>query len=600
MTKLKNTPIKYTSRDFDSIKKDIVAHAKRYYPDSWKDFSKSSINALLVDSVAYIGDVLSYYIDYQVNESFLDTALEFNNIRKHARALGYKFAGSPNSYGTVSIFCLIPSNSDGTAPDFAYMPTIKRGSIFNSVNGGTFSLTENVRLDDPKNEIVAARFNSSTGATTHFAVKAYGQIVSGVFQRVILDLSNSVFERFRKVRVGGSDISEIISVKDSEGNKFYEVENLSQEVVFEETTSTDAAASGVRSVIKPYVASRRFTMEQDDTGTFLQFGFGSENDEQEGLADPSQVAIKMHGKRSISKMSFDPSNLLRTSKLGISPSGTNLTIIAKSNNQTNVNSGANTVIQLGSKIIQFDNPELLQSDKKQSVVASFEVTNEEPIMGSTEKLTNQELKVRAKTYFTTQNRAVTRQDYESMIYNMPKKFGLVKRVSVINDPSASNRRLAIYLISEGSTGKLTIANQTIKKNVKNWIMQYKSLNDVVDLYDAKIVNFGIKFKVTVDERFSRLDIIGRCVKRIKDYYSNQLYIGEPVYTTRLYSILSKVEGVSDVKKVTVYQKYGGDYSSTRINFDEAMSKDGTYIQAPKNVIMELKYPDMDIKGTLIR
>tara|TARA_R110002110_G_scaffold126866_3_gene305525 strand:- start:12 stop:1814 length:1803 start_codon:yes stop_codon:yes gene_type:complete len=600
MTKLKNTPIKYTSRDFDSIKKDIVAHAKRYYPDSWKDFSKSSINALLVDSVAYIGDVLSYYIDYQVNESFLDTALEFNNIRKHARALGYKFAGSPSSYGTVSIYCLIPSNSDGTAPDFAYMPTIKRGSIFNSVNGGTFSLTENVRLDDPKNEIVAARFNSSTGATTHFAVKAYGQIVSGVFQRVIIDLSNSVFERFRKVRVGGADISEIISVKDSEGNKFYEVENLSQEVVFEETTNTDALATGVRSVIKPYVASRRFTMEQDDTGTFLQFGFGSENDEQEGLADPSQVAIKMHGKRSISKMSFDPSNLLKTSKLGISPSGTNLTIIAKSNNQTNVNSGANTVIQLGSKIIQFDNPELLQSDKKQSVVASFEVTNEEPIMGSTEKLTNQELKVRAKTYFTTQNRAVTRQDYESMIYNMPKKFGLIKRVSVINDPSASNRRLAIYLISEGSTGKLAIANQTIKKNVKNWIMQYKSLNDVVDLYDAKIVNFGIKFKVTVDERFSRLDIIGRCVKRIKDYYSNQLYIGEPVYTTRLYSILSKVEGVSDVKKVTVYQKYGGDYSSTRINFDEAMSKDGTYIQAPKNVIMELKYPDMDIKGTLIR
>ena len=102
----------------------------------------------------------------------------------------------------------------------------------------------------------------------------------------------------------------------------------------------------------------------------------------------------------------------------------------------------------------------------QAVIASFEVTNEEPIMGSTEKLTNQELKVRVKTYFTTQNRAVTRQDYESMIYNMPKKFGLVKRVSVINDPSASNRRLAIYLISEDSVGKLIVANETIKRMLR--------------------------------------------------------------------------------------------------------------------------------------
>ncbi len=183
---------------------------------------------------------------------------------------------------------------------------------------------------------------------------------------------------------------------------------------------------------------------------------------------------------------------------------------------------------------------------------------------------------------------------------MPNKFGVVKRISVVNDPSATNRRLAIYLISEDNNGKLVTANTKIKNNVKNWIMQYKSLNDVIDLFDAKIVNFGIDFKVTLDHRFSRFDIIGRCVTRLKEYFSNQLYIGEPVYITRLYSVLSKVEGVSDVKKVNVYQKFGGNYSSTRINFSEALSKDGTYIQTPQNVIMELKYPDVDIKGNLIK
>ena len=600
MTKLKTTPIKYTSRDYDSIQKDLINHAKRNYSETWKDFSKGTVNSLLVDTVAYVGDVLSYYLDYQVNESFIDTAIEFKNIRKHARALGYKYSGNSNSYGTITVFCLVPAVGDGTAPDFTYMPTVKRGTSFEAINGGVFTLTEDLRLDNPKNDIVAARFNATTGATTYFAVKAYSQVVSGVFNQIIVDLTNSTFKKFRKIRAGGPNITDILSVTDSDGNKFYEVENLAQEVVFEQTTNKDAATDGVRSILKPYIASRRFVIEQDDTGTYLQFGFGSEDDVQQGLADPSQVAIKMHGKRTITSLSFDPSKLLGTSTLGIAPGATSLTIIAKSNNKENTSAGVNTVTTVANRIVAFDNPQTLSPVKMNTVIGSLEVTNNEPLVGSTTEITNEELKQRAKTYYSTQNRAVTRQDYESMIYNMPNKFGLIKRVSVVNDPSASNRRLAIYLISEGNDGNLVLANEKIKNNVKNWIIQYKSLNDVIDLYDAKIVNFGINFKVAVDHRFSQFDIIGRCIKRIKDYYSNQLYIGEPIYITRLYSVLSKVEGVSDVKKVNVFQKYGGSYSDTNINFNEALSQDGTYIKTPKNVIMELKFPNMDIKGNLIK
>jgi hypothetical protein len=599
MTKLKNTPIKYTSRDFDSIKNDLVEHAKRYYPEQWKDFSKSTINSLLIDSVAYVGDVLSYYIDYQVNESFLDTSLEFNNIRKHARALGYKFAGSPNSYGIVTLYCLVPATGNGTAPDFAYLPTIAQGTSFEANSGGVFTLTEDVRFDDSNNEIVAARFNATTGATTHFAIKTFGQVVSGVLQRVTVDLTDSSFERFRRIRLGSGDITEILSVVDSDGNKYYEVENLAQEVVFEETTNPTAASDGVRSIIKPFVASRRFVVEQDDTGTYIQFGFGSEDDPQEGLADPAQVAIKMHGKKTITDLTFDPAKLLNTTKLGISPSGTTLTVVVKSNTASNTNAGVNTINTIKNRIVLFDDLQSLASGKVQDIINSVEVTNDEPIVGNTEQMTGQELKQRAKTYYSTQNRAVTKQDYVSMIYNMPSKFGMVKRVSIVNDPSATNRRIAMYLISEDADGKLTTANSRIKSNVKNWIMQYKSLNDVIDIFDAKVVNFGVDFKVTVDERFSNEDIIGKCVNRIKEYFSNQLYIGEPIYITRMYSVLGKIEGVADVKKVNVFQKTGSNYSSTRISFDEALSRDGTYIQTPRNVVMELKFPNIDIKGTLV-
>jgi phage-related baseplate assembly protein len=600
MSKQKKTPIKYTSRDFDTIRQDLVEHAKRFYPNEWKDFSKSTINSLLVDSVAYVGDVLSFYLDYQANESFLDTAIEFNNVRKHARALGFKYAGAPSTYGIVSMFCMVPANQDGTAPDFDYMPIVRKGATFSSSNGGNFLLTEDVNFGDISNEIVAARFDNTTGGTTFFAVKAYGQISSGLFSRANVDLSNSAFERFRRVRIGGDDVVEIIDVVDTDGNKYYEVDNLSQEVVFEETTNTNATSDGVRSILKPFSAARRFVVEQDDTGTYLQFGFGSESSDEDELVDPSKVAIQMHGKSYVSNFRFDPSKLVGTTKLGISPSGTNLTIILKTNDSNSANASANTVTKIMNSSFRFPNETSLNQGKMSAVIGSLEITNEEPIVGATEQITTEELKQRAKGYYTTQSRAVTRQDYESMIYNMPNKFGIIKRVSVINDPSATNRRAAIYVISEDQNGNLTTATSSLKTNMKNWISQYKAMNDVIDIYDAKIVNFGVDYRVVLDTRFKDINVVGRCNAAITEYFSNQLYIGEPIYTTRLYSILGKVEGVADVKTVRVMQKRGADYSSVNINFDDAMSSDGTYIMTPKNAIMELKYPNRDIKGTLIR
>jgi len=600
MSKQKKTPIKYTSRDFDSIREDIVEHAKRFYPEQWKDFSKGTINALLVDSVAYVGDVLSYYLDYQANESFMDSAIEFNNIRKHARSMGFKFAGSPNSYGFVSLFVMVPSNIDGTAPDSSYMPILQKGSSFSSSTGGVFTLTEDVNFNDPMNDMVAAQFDATTGQTTHFAIKAVGQVVSGVFSRITVDLTNSTFEKFRKVRIGGATYSEVISVTDSDGNTYYEVDNLSQEVVFRETTNREAAAEGVRSILKPFVATRRFVVEQDDTGTYLQFGFGSEDSEAEEIADPSKVFLEMHGKNYISSQTFDPSKLIGTTKLGVSPSGTTLTVVAKSNTTDLSSAPANSITSVSNARMKFSSEITLIASKKSAVVSSLEITNEEPIIGSAERMSNEELKQRALGNYAAQGRAVTRQDYESLIYNMPNKFGIIKRVSVVNDPSATNRRMAIYVVSEGTDGKLIVPNDRIKQNVKNWLTQYKSLNDVIDIYDAKIVNFGVDFKVSTDPQFSNENILSRCSAAIRDYFSNQSYIGEPIYITRLYAILSKVEGVADVKRVNVYQKVGGNYSSVRMNFKEAMSQDGTFIKAPKNVIMELKYPTRDIKGVLVK
>jgi len=598
MPKNKNVMVKYTSRDFESIKEDLVQHAKRYYPDSYKDFSAASFGSLMLDIVSYTGDILSYYLDYHVNESFLDTSLEFDNIRKHARALGYKFSGTPSSYGIVSLFILCPANNTGNAPDRNYLPILKAGSSFATADGGNFTLTEDVDFSHEKSDIVAARFDSNNGQTTYFAVRAYGQVKSGILQRTTVDLSNSVFEKFKRIRVGGPNISEIMSVYDTEGNRYYEVDSLSQEVIFVDTTNKNAQVDGVRSILKPFATTRRFTVEQDDTGTYLQFGFGSEDEDDQGITDPSRVALKMSGKDYVSSKSFDPAKLVSTNKLGISPYNTEMTIKFVSNTPNSTNIGANTLTSVASKTLLFDDVSVLVNSERSFVENSLEVNNDDPITSINVDISVEELKQRAKSHYAMQNRAVTKQDYESLVYNMPRKYGAVTRANIINDPSSSNRKISLYLISQDNNGNLFQTNVVTKSNIKNWINQYKGLNDQIEIYDTKIVNFGVEFVVMIDKRFSHDVVLQQCIDEIKTLFSDKLYIGEPLYITRIYEKLNRVDGVVDVRKVMIKNKTGGIYSTISMDLDKILSKDGTYYKTPDNVILELKYPDIDIKGTV--
>ena len=597
MPKNKNVAIKYTSRDFETIKQDLVDHAKRYYSDTYRDFTAASFGSMMLDVVAYTGDILSYYLDYHVNESFLDTSLEFNNIRKHARALGYKFSGTPASFGVVSLFILCPANTEGNAPDTNYLPILKAGSSFSSENGGNFILTEDVDFSDASTDVVAARFNSSTGATTYFAIRAHGQVQSGTLRRSTVNLENSVFEKFKKVRVGASNISEIISVNDSSGNRYYEVDNLSQEVIFVDTTNKNAANDGVRSIMKPFATTRRFVVEQDDTGTFLQFGFGSADEDDSGVTDPASVALKMHGKNYISSKSFDPTKLMSTNKLGISPHNTELVIIYRTNSVDATNVSANSIVNVINSEFVYKDLNLIISSQRNFLENSIEVNNDEPITSINVDITVDELKQRAKSHYATQNRAVTQQDYESLVYNMPGKFGAVKRASVINDPSSTNRKLTMYVVSENSDGQLALANSVTKNNLKNWLNQYRAINDQIEIMNPKIINFEVEFVVMTDKRYSQNEVLLECTETVKDLFSDKLYIGEPIYISRIYEKLNRIDGVVDVRKVALHNKNDGNYSAVFLDFDKILSRDGTYIETPKNAIMELKFPDLDIKGT---
>lgn len=599
MPKNKNIKIDYTARDFEKIKKELVEYAKRYYPDNYRDFSTPSFGSLMLDSVSYIGDVLSYYMDYSVNESFLDTSIEFENIRRHARSLGYNFSGIPSSYGIVTLFIMIPSNADGTAPDFDYCPILKAGSSFTSLNGGNFILSEDVDFSHENNDVVAARFDPVTGQTTYFAVRAYGQVQSGLIQVTTADLRDQGYVKFKKVRVGASTITDILRVVDSEGNVYYEVDNLSQEVIFIETTNKDAQADGVRSILKPYAVSRRFTVERDDLGTYLQFGFGVQDEDTDGIVEPSKIALKMHGKNYISSTSFDPSILMKTNKLGISPTNTILKITYRINSQENNNAGSNSIRNISNNIMDFKQPLTLIRSKAQAVIDSLEVTNEEALYTVNNDQTLEELKQRAKSHFATQNRAITKQDYESLVYNMPKKFGAIKRANIVNPSISTDRKMKLFVIGEDSNGRLTTCNLMLKNNLKNWLARYKSINDTLEIYDAKILNFKIEFTAVGDRRFSTSFTYNACIDALTDMFSETFYIGEPIYISRIFQKLNKLDSVTDVIDIKISPVVGGLYSTTAVDFKEILSTDGSYYKAPKNCIFELKFPKNDIKGSII-
>jgi len=593
----KNVAINYTSRDFESIRQDLEDFAKRYYPDTYKDFNRASFGSLMLDTVSYVGDILSYYLDYQMNETFLDSAIEYSNVVRLARQLGYKLQTSPSSYGRLTFYVEVPASSLGLGPDNSLMPILQAGSTFSSTGGGFYTLLGDVDFSEEGNQVVVGSADSATGIPLTYVIRATGLAVSG---RGVTDtFTIGSFERFRKVPLDTSNVSNIIRVVDSEGNTYFEVDHLSQNIIYKAIRNTTTTRSTVPNILKAVPVARRFTVETIDNQTFLQFGYGSDTNELTNpVVDPTEVVLDLNGRTYTTDADFDPTKLIDTDKFGIGPSNTTLTVEYRFNTTQDVNAAVDTITTVASADFKFENQGALSDSNRDSVINSLEVTNEEQFVGSVSLPSSEEIRQRAFSYFATQNRAVTAQDYQAICYGMPAKFGMIKRVAVAKDPDEFKRNVNIYVMSENSSGKLTVANTSLKNNLKNWLTQYKMISDTVDILDAEIVNFEIDYEILIDINTNRFDVINTCNDRLASKFSVKQDIGEPIKITEIYRELLKVDGVVDVTSVDVGLKSGGIYSESNYDFDSALSADGRMIEAQPNVVFELKYPNVDIKGSI--
>jgi hypothetical protein len=591
--------IDYTNADFDSIKSALIEHAQRYYPNRYNDFSDASFGSMLFDMIAYVGDSLSFNLDFNVNESFLETALEYSNVRRLADQMGYRFYGKSAAFGTVDLYVLVPSMENEIGPNEALFPIIKKGSRFMSSDGALYTLTEDVDFTRADIDTVAARYDDRLGRATEYALRASGQVKSGATYLEEVEVEQSVPNL--RLYVAPSGINEIISVFDEEGHEWHQVDHLSQEVVYIETTNPNAAADGVRSILKPYIASRRFIVEQDDTGTYLQFGNGSETEfDTTGIVDPSTVMMNMTGKNYITDNAFDPNKLITTEKLGIAPSQTTFYVSYSSNNTIDVNVARGALNSVQSLIMDFPNdPDREYASSYTSVEISTEVSNDAEIVYDSSMPTTEEIKYRAYGIYSTQNRVVTKQDYEAYVYQMPPTFGSIKRASIYNDPSGTNKRLCLYIIGSDTKGDLMSCNDVIKNNIKTWLGKSKMISDVLDIKDAKIINVGFEYEFVVNSRFDKNDFLLRVQSKLEEMFSEKMYIGESLSITEIYNAINKTRGVIDTVKVTPVLKTGVGYANALQGIEDILSKDGTFINTPKNCILEIKNPSLDIKGMIV-
>jgi len=599
MSSKRVVPIKYINRDYASIREALIEHAKRYYPDTYKDFSEPGLGSLIIDSVSYVGDVLSFYLDYQTNESFPDTALEYNNILRHAKSYGYRFLGNPSSYGAVQVFVLVPALTNALGPDSRYMPVLKKGSTFNSTAGASFILNEDVDFSS-STDFVAAQVNAQTGKPTSYAVRSSGHVISGAlgveYQQI------GAYQKFLKLQLTAKNVSEIISVIDAEGHEYFEVTHLSQNTVLRSIINHDENTRNyANNLLRPYIVPRRFVVDRDRTYTTLMFGSGTDATLSESsVAEPSKVALNLYGKQYVSDTSFDPTKLLATDKYGIVPANTALRIVYRYNNVDNVNVSSGALSVVGKTDFQFRNTVGLDRSQMQAVQSSLEVNNDVPIVGDVTLPSVEEVKVRMVDSFAAQSRAVTEQDYKALVYAMPQSFGAIKRVGVAKGKTdSSTRTLNLYVVSEDATGVLTQTNDAIKENLRFWLIKNKMINDVVDIHDAKIINLAIEFEFMAASDRDKYEVYKRAVAALKDFFSNTSNVGEDFYITDVYSVLRQVDDVLDVTKVKVTQKTGANYSSVQFDVDSNTSADGRSIRCPANCIFEVKYVWDDVKGNVI-
>ena len=647
--KIVKKEVNYLGRDFADIRANLIEFAKTYFPNQYNDFNEASPGMMFVEMAAYVGDVLNYYVDNQFRETLLNQAEERKNIYEIAQSLGYKPKLASPSRVELTFTLDVPATTTGTGasavskPNLDYAGKLEAGSGFTSENGTEFTLLDDVNFKVSSSldtMDIAALEPSSGGVPTNFRLTKKGVAVSGKTREQTFTFGDGV--AFDSVILAESKVTEIVSITDSNGNKWYEVPFLAQDTVFEteeNTSDNDPSLSQYKNdtpyLLKLIKTSRRFTTRVLDNNKMeIRFGSGiSDNADEEIIPNPDNVGSSLGFGVSRLDESFDPSNFLKTQTFGLAPSNTTLTIKYRYGGAVEHNVPVGTINRLRS--ITFSNSTTgLVSATQSTTNNSLRVVNLERATGGANTEELQDIKLNASAFFNAQNRAVTRADYITRVYSLPQKYGNVAKAYIVQDEQLEQegqlevingeiRRiksidvipnplaLNMYLLGYTSDKKLTQLNEGVKQNIKTYLSQYRVLTDAINLKDAYIINIGVRFSITVKRGFNKNEVLFNAIQAVKKHFETKKWqINQPIVLSDIAYVIGLVEGVVTVvppqdnnpnKNLVVIEnkhKVSDGYSGNVYDLDSA-TRDGIVYPSLDPSIFELKYPNIDIEGRVV-
>lgn len=615
--------INYLSKDFDQYTQNLLDFAKTYFPNTFKDFSPSSPGMLYLNLAAYVGDVLSYYTDFQFKEGLMPYADERPNLLALAKYLGYSPKPSTPAFVNLDVFQLIPATVvDGIAkPDYRYALTILENMQASTSDGISFITEEPVdfsvdTVDSPREVTVFSRDNNNQPQT--FLLKKTTKAFSGNINTI--KVSVGAPEQFFRVNLSENNVIDIKRVLDSDGNRWYEVDYLSQDIVYtdiENIQRNDGKfyrfKESVPSVIGSLRTSRKFIkgIYQNDT-TYLEFGAGlSENQDDEVILN---IKNSQKNPFAFKETSIDPTTFLNSKSYGLAPANTTLTIeyITGGGIEANVQSNAITTINNIEFSDALDNLGAAEQRLITTLRNSIRVNNPDAASGGKGTESNEEIRQNALAFFNAQNRIVSKEDYLVRVLSLPSKYGGVAKAHISTDDEITINSSApvkdldksfdinIYALSYNNNKQLIPLNEALIFNLKQYLSRYRILTDEIKILNGFIVNIGVNFEITTFVGENKREVLSNCLEAARNFFDiDNMNFNQSINLSRFELALANVDGVQSVQKVEIKNltTNDGDYSPVEYNIPTATIDKIVYPSLDPS-IFEVKFPN-DIKGRVL-
>lgn len=592
----------YLSKDFESLRSDLVRYAQTFFPDKIKDFSEAGLGGMFIDLAASVGDTMSFYLDHQFTELSWSDAVELSNIERHLRNSGVKITGASPAIVSLTYFVEVPATiANGTyIPVTNAIPVILAGTIANSANNISYTLMEDINFNERdrdgflKAQVVVGDTDDA-GSPTTFVLSKSGMATSSTRVSETFAVPDG-YNPFYTIVLSNPNVTRVISVVDTEGNSYYEVESLTQDTVFVPVTNHSRDESTVRDSVEVIPAPRRFTTSTSlsTRSTSMVFGGGDNSSTENTSFDPSSLALPLYGKNPIGRYSLDPNSLLRSNSLGVSPRNTTLTVTYEYGGGLSHNVAANTIRSVTSLSMTF--PGLPSGATASAVRTSVDVTNLSAASGGSPSPTVDDLRLQIPAKRNSQLRVVTKEDLIARVYSLPSRFGKVSKAGCRSNPSNPLSK-QLYILGFDSNGLLTRASDTLKLNLRNYLNDLRLISDAVDIVDSPIVNYSVKASIVIAPGFTSLEVLQSVIAAIRSELDvKNFQVDQPIVVADVTSSIISVSGVLSLVSLEFVSRSGDIegtlYSDYSHDFDNATSRG--IIVAPQGGVFELRYPSSDI------